>query len=164
MTDVLTSLELLLLNQACGDWPLALAVLLVVLMTVESIHYHAAKVAYHHAFDSPQAKDADDHTLDDQDIQAMFNFYSACFPGCHARLRPEWEGEGTTAPVLGMGMSLPNASSKSPEDRFIDNVREAMKRASPEAYLAQKASAKRVGDDMAFFFDRLVARLLVLQL
>jgi hypothetical protein len=96
----------------------------------------------------------------------MLNFYSACFSGCHARLSPEWEGEGTTAPVLGTGMSMsmPNASSKSSEDKFIDNVREAMKRASPEAYLAQKASAKRVGEDMAFFFDRLVARLLVLQL
>jgi hypothetical protein len=166
MNNVLSSLEQLLLNQECGDWPIALALLLVILMTIESIQYHAAKVAYHHAFESTGAKEADDdHTLDDQDIQILLNFYAACFSSCHARLSPEWEDESTTAPGLGMGpnIGMSNPSSKSPEDKFIEGVREAVKRASPETYLTRKASAKRVAGDMGFFFDRLVARLLVLE-
>lgn len=171
MNDVLSSLELLLLNRECSEWPLTLAVLLVVLMTVESIQYHAAKVAYHHSYDadssqtSTEAKETeDDHTLDDGDIKALLAFYSACFSGCHARLGPDWEGEATsTSSEFGMSMGVSNLSSLRPEDKFVESVREAVRRASPGAYLAGKASARRVGEDMGFFFDRLVARLLVLQ-
>jgi hypothetical protein len=167
MNNVLSSLELLLLNQESGDWPIALALVLVILMTVESIQYHAAKAAYHNVFDSTEAKEVDDdYTLDDQYIQVLLNFYATCFADCHARLSPEWEDEGTTSQGLGVGtnMGMPYSSSKSPEDKFIESVREAVKKASPGTYLAGRASAKRVGGDMGFFFDRLVAKLLVLEI
>ncbi|KAF2710497.1 hypothetical protein K504DRAFT_431113 [Pleomassaria siparia CBS 279.74] len=162
MNEVLSSLELLLLNRECSEWPIALAVLLVVLMTVESTQYHAAKVAYHHSYDSDPSTSQqptganegnDDHTVDDADIKSLLTFYLACFSGCHARLKPDWRGESKRASPLAIG----------PEDRFVESVREAVKRASPDLYLAGKAGSKRQGEDMGFFFDRLVARVLVLR-
>lgn len=48
---------------------------------------------------------------------------------------------------------------------FVESVRESMKRASAAGYLAQKVGEKRGGEgDMEFFFDRLVARMLVMKL
>lgn len=158
MKSVLSSLEQLLLNRACEDWALSLAVMIVILMTVESIQYHAAKLPYHNIFDTPRKSTTtslseDTPTaLDDEATKTLLSFYSACFAGCHARLRPDWEGESSTA----------NKGSR-PEDVFVESVRESMRRASGEGYLARKVHVtRREGEgDMEFFFDRLVARMLV---
>ncbi|KAF2003410.1 hypothetical protein P154DRAFT_520016 [Amniculicola lignicola CBS 123094] len=158
MRDILSSLEQLFLNRECNEWPIAFAVLATVLMTIESIHYHDAKLPYHHPYDSttppdPKAKE-EERKVDEQGIQSFFAFYSACFSGCHARLRPDWEGE---AGARGAGMGMAS------EDAFVESVREAIRNAGPEKYLAGKAKAEREGEDMEFFFDRLVARLLLLK-
>jgi hypothetical protein len=50
----------------------------------------------------------------------------------------------------------------SPEDVFVESVREGVRSACCDGYLEQKAGGKREGDDIGFFFDRLVARLLLL--
>lgn len=156
MKSVLSSLEQLLLNRECEDWALSLAVLIVILMTIESIQYHAAKLPYHNIFDDkplPTPEDAP-AALDEEATKKLLTFYSACFAGCHARLRPDWEGEAATAP-----------RGSRPEDVFVESVRESMKRASAAGYLAQKVGEKRGGEgDMEFFFDRLVARMLVMKL
>ncbi|KAF1845742.1 uncharacterized protein K460DRAFT_312459 [Cucurbitaria berberidis CBS 394.84] len=156
MKDVLSSLEQLFLNRECGEWPVALAVLITVLMTVESIHYHAAKLPYHYDFNNMRSSNPEEELkVDDEGVRMLLAFYSACFSGCHARLRPDWEGE----------ISRPQRTSRtSPKDTFIESVREAIKNASGAGYLGMKASEKRKGDDMGFFFDRLVARLLLLKL
>ncbi|KAF2740403.1 hypothetical protein EJ04DRAFT_507936 [Polyplosphaeria fusca] len=161
MQDVLSNLEQLFLNRECAEWPLALAVLIIVLMTVESIHYHAAKLPFHHSYDPVPARDRQtrdaDMEIDEQGIKALFNFYSACFSGCHARLRPSWEGEVARKESANLGMGL------EAEDQFVESVREAVRKASPGGYLSKRAHGEREGEDMEFFFDRLVARLLLLK-
>jgi hypothetical protein len=148
MKNVLSSLEKLLLNREYSDWPITLAVLIVILMTIESIHYHDAKLPYHDSFDGkPASLRLNNDKVDEESIEALFKFYSACFSGCHVRLKPDWEGE---------------KSSTMPEDKFIESVREAAKNASPMGYLKKRASEERSEGDMGWFFDRLVARLLVL--
>ncbi|PSN60355.1 hypothetical protein BS50DRAFT_626036 [Corynespora cassiicola Philippines] len=156
MHSILSSLEQLFLSRSCTDWPVALAVLVTVLMTIESIQYHAAKLPYHHSCDAESGVDVaelhagieEERRIDDEGVKSLLAFYSTCFGGCHARLRPEWEGE---------------AGEEGPEERFVESVRGAVRRARSEGYLEKKAEAERVDGGMGFFFDRLVAGLLVLR-
>ncbi|KAG9196333.1 hypothetical protein G6011_01454 [Alternaria panax] len=154
MKDVLTSLEQLFLNKDCDDWPIALAVLTTVLMTVESIHYHAAKLPYHKLYDAtrPLTAEEDVKIDDDHGVRSLLEFYSACFSGCHARLRPDWEGESTQSHQTG-----------TPEDAFIQSLREAIRKADTSNYLIKKVKEKRQDDDMGYFFDRLVAHLFTIR-
>jgi hypothetical protein len=177
MKDVLSALEQLMLNRDCNEWPIALAVLIVVLMTIESIHYHAAKLPYHHSFDVTNSNTQDerniaaveDRKVDEQGIKTLFAFYSACFAGCHVRLSPEWQGEPSSlSPVSPSSLSptaayLPPAGLGKAEEHFIESIREAIKKANHGAYLNRKATADREGEDMDFFFDRHVAKLLILK-
>jgi hypothetical protein len=152
MKEVLSSLEQLLLNRDCDNWPISLAVLIVVLMTIESIHYHAAKVPYHSSYDKPKTANTEEgYDVNDESVKTLLAFYTACFIGCHARLRPDWDGEATTQ------------RTSTAEDSFVESVRESIKEASVDRYLARKATESRHGDDMGYFFDRLVARLLLLK-
>ncbi|EOA80839.1 hypothetical protein ACJQWK_09855 [Exserohilum turcicum] len=152
MKSVLSSLELLLLNKDCDEWPLALAVLITVLMTVESVHYHAAKLPYHNLYGTTNASSAEeDLKFNEQGVKELLGFYSACFSGCHARLGADWEGETMQAQHAG-----------SPADTFIRGVQKAIRLANDAGYLTQKVRATRQHDDMSYFFDRLVARLLKL--
>lgn len=155
MKDVLSTLERILLSRNGDYWPLALATLIVVLMTVESIHYHAAKLPYHNAYDSSHpATSFGSLESDENAVYTILAFYKACFSACHTRLRLDWEGELNTTASAG----------SSPADQFVKGVREAVVQASSENYLERKASEKRLDDeDMGFFFDRLVARLLLLE-
>lgn len=154
MRDILSSLEVMLLGRNEDDWPTTLAILIVVLMTIESIHYHSAKRPYHEAYDiTDSPAGSDDAEIDNQAVDKLLKFYSACFSACHTRLRPDWEGD--------LGRTAGRASAS---DMFIKGMREAISKTSPGGYLVNKAHAKRTGDeDMGFFFDRLVARLLLLE-
>lgn len=154
MERVLSSLERLLLSRNGDHWPLVLATLLAVLMTVESIHYHAAKLPYHDAYDVRRPMTvADGLEADDNAVNTILAFYKACFSACHTRLHPDWEGELNTA-----------TGQRSPVDQFVKSVREAVNKASYGNYLEKKAKEQRVdNEDMGFFFDRLVARLLLLE-
>jgi hypothetical protein len=153
MKEVLSSLEQLFLNRDCADWPMSLAVTITVLMTIESIQYHAAKLPYHACFDAPRSPAPDNsYGADDEGIKTILAFYAACFSGCHARLRPDWDGE-----------AAPSSRASSPEDVFVESVRSSIKKASSAGYLSRKASDTRRTDDMEYFFDRLVARLLLLK-
>jgi hypothetical protein len=151
MREVLSSLEQLLLNRVCQDWPTALAVMIVLLGTVESVHYHAAKLPYHYLYDGAR-HDSDaitptrDQMVDDQGVGDIFKFYMACFSNCHSRLH---EDVGPQEHAY-------------PEDVFVDGVRKAVRWASSEGYLQKKATEERDSEDMAWFFDRLVAKFLLL--
>jgi hypothetical protein len=147
MKNVLSSLEQFLLNKDCDEWPIALAVLITVLMTVESVHYHAAKLPYHNMYGSTNPSIAEeDLVLNEQGVSELLDFYKACFSGCHARLRLDWDGE--------------SSQSHAPADKFIAGMQAAIRQANDEGYLAQKSKVARQDDDMSYFFDRLVARLL----
>jgi hypothetical protein len=146
LKQVLSSLEHLLLNQACHEWPHTLAILIVVLMAVESIQYHASKLPYHHALDTAAPATRDTRNTDQQGVDALLRMYQSCFSGCHARLQPGFSGPDTNKT----------------EDVFVEGVKVAVQKAGME-YLEQRAGEEKRGDDMRWFFDRLVARLLVLK-
>lgn len=147
MKRVLSSLEQFLLNKDCDEWPIAVAVLITVLMTIESVHYHAAKLPYHNFYDETNAAIAEeDLTVNEQGVSELLDFYKACFSGCHARLRLDWEGE--------------SSQPHTPADKFIAGLQAAIRQANDEGYLTQKSKATRGDDDMGYFFDRLVVRLL----
>jgi hypothetical protein len=152
MKEVLTSLEQLLLNRDSDEWPIAFAVLITILMTVESIQYHAAKLPYHDRYDT--MSNEKNSTCNDQGVTELLSFYSACFSGCHARLRPEWEGESTQSRTRDAAI---------PEDIFVEGLRGAISQANDAGYLAKKANEKRQDEDMGYFFDRLVARFLLMR-
>lgn len=174
MREILLSLEHLLLRRAIPEWPVALATLIVLLMTLESIQYHSAKLPYHHhQFSSPSSSPADDtdaapaslapeHALaaDDDGVRQLLEFYGACFPGCHARVHPAWKGD----PEEGVKVVGEKRVGMASEDRFVENIRGAVREAS-RGYLEGKAGGEREGEGegegMGFYFDRLVARLLV---
>ena len=158
MKSVFADLEQLFLARRPDEWPLALAVLLTVLMTLESIHYHAAKQPYHALSTSPTSQNQPpqlyDPVPDDPAVARLLAFYSACFTACHARLDPAWTGDVGPRPGL---------QSVAPEDAFVTSLRGAVKRASAQGYLQRKTAETwdESEGDMGFFFDRLVARVLV---
>lgn len=152
MHEVLSGLEQLLLNRDCDDWPMSLAIMITVLMIIESIDYHAAKLPYHNSFDLASHVSDEDPSVDAENVNILLAFYTSCFSGCHARLRPDWEGEASSS-----------QESASPQDAFVESVRESIRNATGVGYLSRKATAARHDDDMGYFFDRLVARLLLLK-
>jgi len=162
MREILLSLEQLLLNREVHEWSVAVATLIVLLITIESIQYHAAKLPFHHSHDTPmvrsQSKQERDYRGDEEGVRQLLEFYAACFSGCHARLSPDWRGdpEVGSRPGNAKSMALP------PEDKFIEGIRDAARKATPE-YLEAKAAEAWKRDDMSYFFDRLAARLLVLK-
>ncbi|KAF1929514.1 uncharacterized protein M421DRAFT_419300 [Didymella exigua CBS 183.55] len=152
MKEVLSTLERILLSRNGDHWPIALATLIVVLMTVESIHYHAAKLPYHHAYDddSPSTP-VGSFGAGESAVDTILSLYKECFSACHTRLQPNWKGDPHT-----------NTGQSTSTDHFIKSVREALAKDGVESYLGGKASEKRFEEeDMEFFFDRLVARLLL---
>ncbi|KAF3006012.1 hypothetical protein E8E13_010578 [Curvularia kusanoi] len=155
MREVLSVLEPVLFSRNENNWPVALATLTVILMTVESIQYHAAKLPYHDAYGPARPENsADSFEADDSAVETILTSYKACFSACHTRLQPDWKGD--LGPVSG---------KSSPADEFVKSVREAVGKGDVESYLAGKLHEKRHvdDDDMDFFFDRLVARLLLLE-
>jgi len=162
MREVLLSLEQLFLNRECYQYPVALATLLVVLMTIESIQYHATKLPYHDSQETAMqrsvSKQARHFRGDDDGIHSLLAFYIACYPGCHAKLSPEWRD----TPNLVMRTRVLRTEEMILGDKFVENVRGAIKNATI-SYLEERATAVREGEDMGFFFDRLAARLLVLR-
>lgn len=154
MKEVLSTLERILFSRNGDHWPIALATLIVVFMTIESIQYHAAKLPYHDAYDNNRAgTPGDSFDADDSAVSTILTSYGACFEACHTRLRPDWEGDLATA--SGRGTSA---------DQFVKSVREAIAKDGVEGYLQGKVDEKRFDEeDMGFFFDRLVAKLLLLE-
>jgi hypothetical protein len=167
MQSVLADLEQVLLARRPDEWPLALAVVLTVLMTLESIHYHATKTPYHALSPpSPQPQPQPQPTppplslpVDDPAVAKLLAFYTACFAACHARLRPAWSADPGPRP---------GQQRVAPEDAFVTSVRAAAAQAGAQGYLQRKAGESwGEGDesgrpgDVGFCFDRLVARVLL---
>ncbi|KAF2810074.1 uncharacterized protein BDZ99DRAFT_442559 [Mytilinidion resinicola] len=158
MRDVLAQLERLALSRKCTEWPVVLATLVVLLMSVESIQYHAAKMPYHSCYDTnptPLRDRTKCQDMDEQGVEAILNFYKACYSGCHSRLREDWEGEGS---------SFEATRETKSEDRFVDSMRAAIRNSNSGGYLREKEKASLEDvTDMNCFFDRLLAKLLLLR-
>jgi hypothetical protein len=154
--EVLFGLEILL-RDPNGDGengPIALALMMVVLMAIESTQYHAARLPYHNSYDIPKVSpSSSDDEVDDTSAQALLAAYSACFSSYHNRL--ELRLQGVNLPLE----SVPT----SPVAAFEQNVQVLTRKTNNAGYLSRKATEKRMGDDMEYFFDRLVAQILLLK-
>jgi hypothetical protein len=150
MKDVLSSLEKLLIKRDYNDWPTVLATLLIVFMAIESVQYHAAKLpCYIETVTRRNFKDSSENI--DEGAKKLLAFYTACYPCCHAKLDPDWKDDS------GLGWESTTA-----ESTFIESIRDATKSAYAQGYLTTKSAEQQWdGEDMAFFFDRRVARLLL---
>ncbi|OCL11571.1 hypothetical protein AOQ84DRAFT_185372 [Glonium stellatum] len=151
MRDVLARLERLALSRQCAQWPVIVSSLAVLLMTVESIQYHAAKVGYHaSSFDAQPAHQlierAKCQALDEQGVDALLGFYRACYGGCHARLSEDGADEAESIGGGGPGV------------KFVDALRAAIKGAGPYLEERRSVSVEKL-EDMNCFFDRLLAKL-----
>lgn len=150
MKDILTQLERLSLSRDCKNFEIILSTTALLLMTVESVQYHAAKEPYHASLTRPMhPMDFSGRTvppLDDGAAEKLLHFYRICYSGCHERLQCD--------PTYDWDLS----DNKSPPERFLDNLRKALGEARP--YLVKRSHVQLERDgDMSCFFDRLLARL-----
>jgi hypothetical protein len=149
MKEIPSTLELLLLGGNPDHWPAALPTLLVVLMVVESIQYHAAKWPYHESLDPPMLQELCRRIkrMDSKALRILAEFYVACFGARHI--------------LLHMSDQVPDMTLSSGRT-FIGRIRSGVQQAAGAGYLSEKASERNWdGENMHFFFDRLVARFLL---
>lgn len=125
-------------------------------MSVESIHYHAARDPYHvdhGAIDDDHTATQNDNSSNFQSatpeafekftgVKELLSFYRACFSKCHSE-RFSTSAETSSVPV-------------------VESLREAVKNA--KTYLERRGNDhvdKEI--DITIFFDRLLAKLFLLK-
>jgi hypothetical protein len=163
MKDVLKELEIHCLSRDCGHFALVISTFALLFMAVESIQYHAAKDPYHSSYDPSSTENRPISTglsfaafEESEGVNALLNFYKACFSGCHSdRILsvPSPSKEKLESPS-----SFSSASSK-----FVAGLRFAVEHA--RQYVVAKNSiivSAKDGTDIHIFFDRLLARLFLL--
>jgi hypothetical protein len=158
MKDVLNELEFHCLSRKCGHFPLVVATFAVVFMAVESCQYHDAKDAFHAGFDhhvpSPSGPSVNVPALEESEgADALLKFYKACFAGCH---------RDTLLSVSQNAVSSSTASSTSGMN-FVAGLKAAVE--GVKLYLMEKSKVSvpaKGAADMTIFFDRLLAKLFLL--
>jgi len=154
MQEVLSKLEAECLNKNCRRFPLIVSTFMVLFMAVESIQYHTHKDAFHYAFDEEEtsqgpSKDEVDGMVD------LLEFYKNCFAGCHrdrllSATDTRFWGEST-------------GSAMKAGELALSKLRSGIQVAKGYLIDRSKESLTTRGGDITVFFDRLVARLLLLE-
>jgi hypothetical protein len=168
MKDVLKELEFHCLSRKCDHFPLVISTFAVVFMAVESIQYHAAKDPYHASFSvgsRPIHTGGHDFAAfeESKGVDALLNFYKACFSGCHSDrllsvpnlLKENWAGASP---------ATSSSSSSSAGFKFVAVLKHAVEQV--KQYLVERSAvtvSTRGGADITDFFDRLLARLFLLE-
>lgn len=149
---VFSYLERLFQGGSEEDWPTVLALMLVMMMVLETVQYHTSKRPYHHESDSNTSHMEHNDTSGESASKTLLSFYAMSFSACHTRL----DLTKNLEPIAEGDERLPSSS------KFVHHVRKAMQQAEATRYLSAKISQQRTDGDMSFFFDRLVAKLLLL--
>lgn len=149
---VFSYLERLCWGRREEDWPTVLALMLVLMMVLESVQYHASKRPYHVENDSDASHVVRDDGSAASLARTLVSLYAVSFSTCHARL----DLAKNLEPIAEGNERVP-ASLK-----FVYDLRKAMQQAEATHYLSAKVSQRRTEGDMSFFFDRLVAEVLLL--
>jgi hypothetical protein len=119
-------------------------------MSVESIHYHAARDSYHAAHTTIANRDCSTALPNatpeafekSAGVKELLSFYRACFSKCHSE-RLSGTAEMSPVPV-------------------VESLRKAVE--SARAYLEQRSQDSVAAEgDITIFFDRLLAKLFLLQ-
>jgi hypothetical protein len=167
MKDVLKELEYHCLQRICSHFPLVISTFAVVFMAVESVQYHAAKDAYHSLYNDPPFAGPRANTTnirklpsseENESIEALLSFYKVCFSGCHADK------------LLSVSSSPPRESTEAAYNpstagsRFVSGLKSAVEHV--RQYLVERKAiniSAKGGADVTDFFDRLLARLFLLE-
>jgi hypothetical protein len=166
MKEVLKELEHHCLSRKCAHFPLVISTFSVLFMAVESIQYHAAKDPYHSSHDpfsvGTQPISTGGHNSasfkESEGVSALLHFYKACFSGCH------FESLLSVATLSTENLEAASTSSSSAGFRFVTGLKYAIDQV--KQYLIERSASPvttRGGADITVFFDRLLARLFLLE-
>ena len=149
LCEILQKLEVLSLTQDCSIWHIVFSTFAVLLMAIETIQYQDARIGFHADLDggaisSPAfGYSARSQVLEQEGVNVLLHFYRVCYGRCNSRL------DDTSSPA-------PTGDSGD----FLAKLRESFSKIRP--YLDQRSKIELKGIcDMSYFFDRLVAKLLL---
>ncbi|KAI9713001.1 MAG: hypothetical protein M1828_001475 [Chrysothrix sp. TS-e1954] len=144
------------LIQICGNkrsdqHAIVLAAFALVLMTLESIMYHASRFSFHHYLGDDHAGIEDSYAASmangEKSASDLLRFYKDGFETCHRMM----------AKVMEYGNASPNVP-----DRFLAELSQAVRSAS--TYLHEKGETHVDAlQDVSQLFDRLLAKLFLMQ-
>jgi hypothetical protein len=156
MREILTELEVLSPSKDIFKYPIIVATFSTLLMSMESLQYHYAKVPFHAAHDTPSKLQRTENeptirNLDEFDgANALLRFYKAT--RCHADLGTIASSKKYPDYVTNPGVDL---------NRFLSNLKNNTVGIQP--YLQDLARSSTVArGDLSRFFDRLLARMYLL--
>jgi len=160
MREVLMELEILSPTNDSSKFPMIISSFSILMMAMESLQYHVTKLPYHTYHDvpapdlavwEPPKRDLDE--IDKSDV--LIRFYKAT--NCHARLGKL----GMPERYPGSNEFLDNAPCDAESKRVLIALHLAILTARP--YLEAKSQRSVVpGTDMTAFFDRLLAKLFLI--
>ncbi|KAJ9668803.1 hypothetical protein H2201_001049 [Coniosporium apollinis] len=152
MSEVLSRLEVLFLDQDCVEWPIVISTVGVLLMTIESVQYHSSRVGYHSSpvSTSGELQKTQCQMMDEQAIVILLNFYGMSYPICHTQLQ-----EGSCGSSVATSSTASNAN---PSIAFVSGVRRAISDARQYLQHRLQMPAAKAGD-IAYCFDHWLAKL-----
>jgi hypothetical protein len=160
MRQVLMELEILSPTDDSSKFPMIISSFSILMMAMESLQYHVTKLPYHTYHDGPtpdlavwepQTRDLDE--IDKSDV--LIRFYKAT--NCYARLRKL----GMPEMFPGSNEFLDDAPGDAESKRVLISLHCAILMARP--YLEAKRQRSVVpGTDMTAFFDRLLAKMFLI--
>jgi hypothetical protein len=157
MREILTQLEILSPSKDIFKFPIIVSTFSVLLMAMESLQYHFAKIPFHASHDNPSKlqrseKEPTIRNLDELDgADVLLRFYKAT--KCHEELGTICSPSSFPSYVINPGVDTIG---------FLDNLKSMTTGIKP--YLTDLADSKTVArNDLSRFFDRLLARMYLLR-
>ncbi|KAI9658805.1 MAG: hypothetical protein M1831_003831 [Alyxoria varia] len=164
MQELLQKILRISLSRRCDQHPLVIAVFAVLMMTVESVMYHATRIPFHahlgqpyndFIYTSPSAAPSAKAALatGEESATILLNLYKNCYENCHKVLHRTIDERQ----MASLEKSFGDVPAK-----FIKVVNRSI--ADANNYLETKSSV-HIEDvnDVSHIFDRLVAKLLLLR-
>ena len=156
MKEVLATLEVECLNKHCSHFPVIVSAFILIFMAIESVQHKTQRAPFHAVQDGDASATPARPSSDDIDgMVDLLEFYKNCFANCH---------RDRLLSTVDADQLFPNIST-SPSfragEQLVVQLREAIKRARP--YLMDRSKESLVTSDVTIFFDRLVAKLLLLE-
>jgi hypothetical protein len=155
MKEVLSALEVECLNKNCARFAVIVSTFIVVFMSIESVQHKTQRDTFHSAHDGDLTPIPALSPDDDVDgLVDLLRFYKNCFAGCHkkrllsAAITEDWT-DRHASPAFKAG------------EQLVEQLRDAISRA--KVYLIERSNESLITSDITVFFDRLVAKLLLLE-
>jgi hypothetical protein len=160
MRQVLMELEILSPTDDSSKFPMIISSFSILMMAMESLQYHVTKLPYHTYHDGPAPDlavwEPPTRDLDEMDkSEVLIRFYKATM--CHSRL----SSLGIPGRYPSSNEFLGNVQCNEESRKVLINLHHAIRLSRP--YLEVKRQRAVVpGTDMAGFFDRLLAKMFLI--